>query len=341
MRNVKKIQTRKASPQINLYSNNMTLKALSATQFQFNNQTQFYKGKVRDVYSIGEDLLVMVACDRISAFDHVLPKAIPHKGQVLNAVAGLFLDKTNDIVPNWKISKPDPHVTIGYRCEALPIEFVVRNYLTGHAWRVYKSGGRLLCGNILPEGMNENDRFPSPIITPATKATEGHDEDTTYNEILEKGIVSKERLDELYRISLALFQRGTEIAAEKGLILVDTKYEFGLRNNEIMLIDEIHTPDSSRFFYADTYEDLQRKALPQRQLSKEFVREWLMENGFQGKEGETIPFMSDEFVNRITERYEELYHAMTGNPLARRSYDNIEEQIENSIKQALNQIDHE
>jgi phosphoribosylaminoimidazole-succinocarboxamide synthase len=189
--------------------------------------------------------------------------------------------------------------------------------------------------------MNENDRFPSPIITPATKASEGHDEDTTYNEILEKGIVSKERLDELYRISLALFQRGTEIAAEKGLILVDTKYEFGLRNNEIMLIDEIHTPDSSRFFYADTYEDLQRKALPQRQLSKEFVREWLMENGFQGKEGETIPFMSDEFVNSITERYEELYHAMIGNPLARRSYDNIEEQIENSIKQALNQIDHE
>ncbi len=319
----------------------MSLQALSSTQFQFENQTQFYKGKVRDVYSIGQDLLVMVACDRISAFDHVLPRAIPHKGQVLNAVAGLFLDKTSDIVPNWKISMPDPHVTIGYRCEALPIEFVVRNYLTGHAWRVYKSGLRTLCGNTLPEGMKENDKFPEPIVTPATKAQEGHDEDTTYDEILQKGIVTKARLDELYRISLALFQRGTEIAAEKGLILVDTKYEFGLRNDEIMLIDEIHTPDSSRFFYADTYESLQRNGQPQRQLSKEFVREWLMENGFQGREGEVIPAMSDEFVNSITERYEELYQAMTGLPLERRSYENIETQIEQSIIQALKQIDHE
>ncbi|MFM6951600.1 MAG: phosphoribosylaminoimidazolesuccinocarboxamide synthase [Bacteroidota bacterium] len=319
----------------------MTLKALSATQFQFENQTHFYKGKVRDVYSIGTDLLVMVACDRISAFDHVLPRAIPHKGQVLNAIAGLFLDKTQDIVPNWKISMPDPHVTIGYRCEAIPVEFVVRNYLTGHAWRVYKSGLRMLCGNVLPEGMKENDKFPTPIVTPATKASEGHDEDTTYDEILEKGILTQSQLDELYRISLALFERGTEIAAEKGLILVDTKYEFGMRNGDIMLIDEIHTPDSSRFFYADTYDDLQRKGEPQRQLSKEFVREWLMENGFQGKEGEVIPSMSDEFVNSITERYEELYSAMTGSPLARRSYDNIEIQIENSINQALKNIGHE
>lgn len=319
----------------------MTLKALSATQFQFKNQTHFYKGKVRDVYSIGTDLLVMVACDRISAFDHVLPRAIPHKGQVLNAIAGLFLDKTQDIVPNWKISMPDPHVTIGYRCEAIPVEFVVRNYLTGHAWRVYKSGLRMLCGNVLPEGMKENDKFPTPIVTPATKASEGHDEDTTYDEILEKGILTQSQLDELYRISLALFERGTEIAAEKGLILVDTKYEFGMRNGDIMLIDEIHTPDSSRFFYADTYDDLQRKGEPQRQLSKEFVREWLMENGFQGKEGEVIPSMSDEFVNSITERYEELYSAMTGSPLARRSYDNIEIQIENSINQALKNIGHE
>ncbi len=319
----------------------MTLKALSATQFQFENQTHFYKGKVRDVYSIGTDLLVMVACDRISAFDHVLPRAIPHKGQVLNAIAGLFLDKTQDIVPNWKISMPDPHVTIGYRCEAIPVEFVVRNYLTGHAWRVYKSGLRMLCGNVLPEGMKENDKFPKPIVTPATKASEGHDEDTTYDEILEKGILTQSQLDELYRISLALFERGTEIAAEKGLILVDTKYEFGMRNGDIMLIDEIHTPDSSRFFYADTYDDLQRKGEPQRQLSKEFVREWLMENGFQGKEGEVIPSMSDEFVNSITERYEELYSAMTGSPLARRSYDNIEIQIENSINQALKNISHE
>jgi phosphoribosylaminoimidazole-succinocarboxamide synthase len=319
----------------------MTLQALSATQFQFPNQTHFYKGKVRDVYSIGSDLLVMVACDRISAFDHVLPRAIPHKGQVLNAIAGLFLDKTQDIVPNWKISMPDPHVTIGYRCDAIPVEFVVRNYLTGHAWRVYKSGLRMLCGNVLPEGMKENDKFPQPIVTPATKATEGHDEDTTYEEILSKGILSKSQLDELYKISLALFQRGTEIAAEKGLILVDTKYEFGLRNGQIMLIDEIHTPDSSRFFYADTYDDLQRKGEPQRQLSKEFVREWLMENGFQGKEGEVIPFMSDEFVNSITERYEELYRAMTGTPLQRRSYEQIESQIETSINEALNQIEHE
>lgn len=319
----------------------MTLQALSATQFHFPNQTHFYKGKVRDVYSIGSDLLVMVACDRISAFDHVLPRAIPHKGQVLNAIAGLFLDKTQDIVPNWKISMPDPHVTIGYRCDAIPVEFVVRNYLTGHAWRVYKSGLRMLCGNVLPEGMKENDKFPQPIVTPATKATEGHDEDTTYDEILSKGILSQSQLDELYKISLALFQRGTEIAAEKGLILVDTKYEFGLRDGQIMLIDEIHTPDSSRFFYADTYDDLQRKGEPQRQLSKEFVREWLMENGFQGKEGEVIPFMSDEFVNSITERYEELYRAMTGTPLERRSYEQIESQIETSIKQALNQIEHE
>ena len=319
----------------------MTLQALSATQFHFPNQTHFYKGKVRDVYSIGSDLLVMVACDRISAFDHVLPRAIPHKGQVLNAIAGLFLDKTQDIVPNWKISMPDPHVTIGYRCDAIPVGFVVRNYLTGHAWRVYKSGLRVLCGNALPEGMKENDKFPQPIVTPATKATEGHDEDTTYDEILSKGILSQSQLDELYKISLALFQRGTEIAAEKGLILVDTKYEFGLRDGQIMLIDEIHTPDSSRFFYADTYDDLQRKGEPQRQLSKEFVREWLMENGFQGKEGEVIPFMSDEFVNSITERYEELYRAMTGTPLERRSYEQIESQIETSIKQALNQIEHE
>ncbi|MFM7638930.1 MAG: phosphoribosylaminoimidazolesuccinocarboxamide synthase [Bacteroidota bacterium] len=319
----------------------MTLKALSATQFQFENQTHFYKGKVRDVYSIGTDLLVMVACDRISAFDHVLPRAIPHKGQVLNAIAGLFLDKTKEIVPNWKISMPDPHVTIGYRCEAIPVEFVVRNYLTGHAWRVYKSGLRTLCGNVLPEGMKENDKFTTPIVTPATKASEGHDEDTTYDEILEKGILTQSQLDELYRISLALFMLGTEIAAEKGLILVDTKYEFGMRNGDIMLIDEIHTPDSSRFFYADTYDDLQRKGKPQRQLSKEFVREWLMENGFQGKEGEVIPSMSDEFVNSITERYEELYSAMTGSPLARRSYDNIEIQIENSINQTLKNISHE
>jgi phosphoribosylaminoimidazole-succinocarboxamide synthase len=316
----------------------MTLNALSATNYQFKNQTQFYRGKVRDVYTINENLLVIVACDRISAFDHVLPKSIPFKGQVLNAIASLFLDKTSDIVQNWKIVTPDPHVTIGHRCDAIPIEFVVRNYLTGHAWRVYKSGGRILCGNTLPEGLKENDRLARPIITPATKATSGHDEDTSYDEILEKGLISKSLLDELYDISLKLFNRGTSIAAEKGLILVDTKYEFGLKDGKLMLIDEIHTPDSSRFFYADTYQQLQEKGEPQRQLSKEFVREWLMMNGFQGLEGQTMPVMDDLFVNSITERYEELFKAMTGNALKRRSYDNVLEEIENNINQTLDNL---
>ena len=316
----------------------MALNALTSTNYNFKNQTQFYRGKVRDVYTIGSDLLVIVACDRISAFDHVLPRSIPHKGQVLNAIAGFFLDRTADIVQNWKISTPDPHVTIGHRCEALPIEFVVRNYLTGHAWRVYNAGGRVLCGNELPDGLKENDRLPKPIITPATKAMSGHDEDTSYNEILEKGIITKERLDELYEITFKLFERGTEIAAEKGLILVDTKYEFGIKDDKVMLIDEIHTPDSSRFFYADTYSELQSKGQPQRQLSKEFVREWLMANGFQGLDGQVIPTMDDAFVNSITERYEELYKAMTGNALQRRSYDNVIEEIENNINQTLEKL---
>ena len=316
----------------------MSLNALTATNYNFHNQTQFYRGKVRDVYTINNDLLVIVACDRISAFDHVLPRSIPYKGQVLNAIASLFLDRTSDIVQNWKISTPDPHVTIGHRCDALPIEFVVRNYLTGHAWRVYKSGGRILCGNILPEGLNENDQLPEPIITPATKATSGHDEDTTYDEILKKGIVSKKRLDELYDITYKLFARGAEIAAEKGLILVDTKYEFGVKDNEVMLIDEIHTPDSSRFFYADTYNELQEKGEPQRQLSKEFVREWLMVNGFQGLEGQIMPIMDDAFVNSITERYEELFKAMTCNALQRRSYDHVIEDIEININQTLKNL---
>lgn len=321
-----------------LSTNYMSLNALTATNYNLQNQTQFYRGKVRDVYTINNDLLVIVACDRISAFDHVLPKSIPYKGQVLNAIASLFLDRTSDIVQNWKISTPDPHVTIGHRCDALPIEFVVRNYLTGHAWRVYKSGCRMLCGNILPEGLKENDQLPMPIITPATKATSGHDEDTTYDEILEKGIVSKERLNELYDITFKLFARGAEIAAEKGLILVDTKYEFGVKDNQVMLIDEIHTPDSSRFFYADTYSELQEKGEPQRQLSKEFVREWLMANGFQGLEGQTMPIMDDAFVNSITERYEELFKAMTGNALQRRSYDNVIEDIEKNINQTLENL---
>jgi phosphoribosylaminoimidazole-succinocarboxamide synthase len=339
MRIVKKIQkVNNHSALFLLIPNDMTLNALSATNYQFKNQTQFYRGKVRDVYTINENLLVIVACDRISAFDHVLPKSIPFKGQVLNAIASLFLDKTSDIVQNWKIVTPDPHVTIGHRCDAIPIEFVVRNYLTGHAWRVYKSGGRILCGNTLPEGLKENDRLARPIITPATKATSGHDEDTSYDEILEKGLISKSLLDELYDISLKLFNRGTSIAAEKGLILVDTKYEFGLKDGKLMLIDEIHTPDSSRFFYADTYQQLQEKGEPQRQLSKEFVREWLMMNGFQGLEGQTMPVMDDLFVNSITERYEELFKAMTGNALKRRSYDNVLEEIENNINQTLDNL---
>ena len=316
----------------------MALNALTATNYFFKNQTQFYRGKVRDVYTINNDLLVIVACDRISAFDHVLPRSIPYKGQVLNAIASLFLDRTSDIVQNWKICTPDPHVTIGHRCDALPIEFVVRNYLTGHAWRVYKSGGRMLCGNILPEGLKENDQLPAPIITPATKASSGHDEDTTYDEILENGIVSKARLDELYDITFKLFARGAEIAAQKGLILVDTKYEFGVKDDKVMLIDEIHTPDSSRFFYEDTYNDLQEKGEPQRQLSKEFVREWLMANGFQGLEGQAVPAMDDAFVNSITERYEELYKAMTGNALDRRSYDDVIEEIEKNINQTLENL---
>ena len=311
------------------------INALTATNYYFKNQTAFYRGKVRDVYTIADEYLVIVACDRISAFDHVLPKSIPNKGQVLTEIASLFLDSTRDIVANWKISCPDPQVTVGLKCEPIPIEFVVRNYLTGHAWRVYKEGGRELCGNRLPDGLKENDAFPTPIITPATKAVSGHDEDTTAEEILNKKIVTKKQLDQLFDIYLRLFERGRAYAAEKGLILVDTKYEFGLRDGEIYLIDEVHTPDSSRFFYADTYSELQAQGKPQRQLSKEFVREWLMANGFQGLKGQAIPAMSDEFVTTITERYAELYHAMTGRELARRSYENIDADIESRINNEL------
>jgi phosphoribosylaminoimidazole-succinocarboxamide synthase len=275
--------------------------------------------------------LAIVACDRISAFDHVLPKSIPNKGQVLTEIANQFLDSTSHIIPNWKISNPDPQVTIGKRCDAIPIEFVVRNYLTGHAWRVYKQGGRELCGNILPEGLKENDKLPQPIITPATKASSGHDEDTSYEEILAKKILPKRKLDYLYEKTFELFQFGTEYAASKNLILVDTKYEFGLHHDEPTLIDEIHTPDSSRFFYADTYNELQNAGIQQRQLSKEFVREWLMENGFQGLEGQLVPEMTDEFVQTISGRYQELYEVMLGKSLIKRSYDNILENIEQNI----------
>jgi phosphoribosylaminoimidazole-succinocarboxamide synthase len=307
------------------------MKALTSTNFYFKNQTNFYRGKVRDVYFIGNEHLVIVACDRISAFDHVLPKSIPNKGQVLTEIANQFLDSTSHIIPNWKISNPDPQVTIGKRCDAIPIEFVVRNYLTGHAWRVYKEGGRELCGYILPEGLKENDQLPKPIITPATKASSGHDEDTSYNEILSNKILPKKQLDLLYEKSLELFQFGTQYAASKNLILVDTKYEFGLHQGEPTLIDEIHTPDSSRFFYSDSYQQLQSEGKQQRQLSKEFVREWLMNNGFQGLEGQLVPDMDDEFVDTISGRYQELYEVMLGKSLNKRSYDQILENIEQNI----------
>ena len=316
----------------------MELQALTSTNFYFKNQTAFYRGKVRDVYTINQDVLVIVACDRISAFDHVLPRSIPFKGQVLNAVASMFLDQTQNIMPNWKVSTPDAHVTIGKRCDAIPIEFVVRNYLTGHAWRLYKEGGRVICGNTLPEGLKENDKLPSPIITPATKAVSGHDEDISYSEIISQKILPKNRLDELCDNALSLFELGTNFAASKNLILVDTKYEFGLFNNEATLIDEIHTPDSSRFFYGDTYEKLQNEGKQQRQLSKEFVREWLMENGFQGLEGQLVPDMPDDFVMSISERYQELYNAMTGNSLVKRDYNNILDTIETNVNNALNII---
>jgi phosphoribosylaminoimidazole-succinocarboxamide synthase len=311
------------------------MKALTSTQYFFKNQTAFYRGKVRDVYTIADELLVIIATDRISAFDHVLPKSIPYKGQVLNEIASMFLDLTADIVPNWKLATPDPQVTIGKRCDAIPIEFVVRQYLTGHAWRVYRDGGRLLCGNVLPEGLKENDKLPVPVVTPATKAVSGHDEDISAEEILSRKLLSPKRWEALKDISLKLFQRGTEYAASKGLILVDTKYEFGLYHDEIHLIDEVHTPDSSRFFYADSYTELQYAGKPQRQLSKEFVREWLMENGFQGLEGQLMPEMPDSFVESITKRYIELYSVMTGKAFKPRSYEHVVEEIENNIKNKL------
>jgi len=300
------------------------------------NQTGFYRGKVRDVYSIGADHLVMVVSDRISAFDVVLPRPIPHKGAVLNGIAARMLDATADILPNWKISVPAPAVTVGHRCEPYGVEMVVRGYLTGHAWRTYKSGARELCGVRLPEGLKENDRFPQPIITPTTKAHEGHDEDISREEIIRRGIVPEAEYTELERHTLALYERGAEIAASRGLILVDTKYEFGKKDGHIYLIDEIHTPDSSRYFYADGYEDRQRAGEPQKQLSKEFVREWLMEHGFQGKEGQSIPEMTDEVVQRISDRYIELYEAVTGEKFSSETLSDSE--TERAIQQALQQL---
>lgn len=306
------------------------MKVINETNFSFKNQTSFYRGKVRDVYGFGDKLL-MIASDRISAFDVVLPRAIPYKGQVLNQIAEKFLKSTADIVPNWLIAVPDPNVSYGIACETFPVEMVVRGYLAGHAWRTYKSGLRELCGVKLPEGLKENDRLPKPIITPTTKAHEGHDEDISREEIITKGLVSEKKYKQLEKYALALFKRGTEMAAEQGLIMVDTKYEFGEFDGEIYLIDEVHTPDSSRYFYGDTYEEKQLMGLPQRQISKEFVREWLISNGFQGKEGQQIPEMTNEKVAEISLRYVELYEKVTGEKFKYESQGDSYERMEENI----------
>lgn len=314
------------------------MEAVTSTHFNFENQKDMFVGKVRDVYNIADKVLVMVVSDRISAFDVVLPKGIPFKGQILNQIAAKFLDATADIVPNWKISTPDPMVTLGKRCVPLKLEVIVRGYLAGSAWREYQAGARELCGVKLPEGMKENDKFPTPIITPTTKADEGHDENISKEEAIAKGIVSREDYELLEKYALALFQRGSEIAAKRGLILVDTKYEFGKDGDKIILIDEIHTPDSSRYFYADGYEEKQRKGEKQRQLSKEFVREWLMENGFQGKEGQKVPEMTPEIVEKISERYMELYEHITGEKFQRTDAENVLQRIENNVSKALKEL---
>lgn len=300
--------------------------AVAKTNFDFEAPFDYYKGKVRDVYRFG-DKIAMVASDRISAFDHILPRPIPYKGQVLNQVAAHFLNATRDICPNWLEAVPDPNVSVGVACEAIPLEMVIRGYLTGHAWRTYKSGQRMLCGVPLPEGMKEHDPFPTPIITPATKAEEGHDEDISEADLLAQGIVSAEVWQQLCRYTRALFARGTEMAAERGLILVDTKYEFGMADGTLYLIDEIHTPDSSRYFYQEGYADRQAKGAPQKQLSKEFVREWLMENGFQGLEGQIMPVMPDYFVHSVSERYIELYQRMTGKPFEKSATTQVKDRI--------------
>ena len=310
---------------------------MNPAPYQFPNQTSFYKGKVRDVYGIG-DRLLMITSDRISAFDVVLPKLIPYKGQVLNQIASYFLQKTADIVPNWLIATPDPNAAFGLKCEPFPIEMVIRGYLVGHLWREYKSGKREVCGVTLPEGLVENQKLPSPIITPTTKASEGHDEDISVSAIIAQGIVSKEHMDELCAITHQLFQRGQEMASEKNLILVDTKYEFGLYEGKIMLMDEIHTPDSSRYFYKEPYADLFAKGLAQKQLSKEFVREWLIANGFQGKEGQSIPTITEEFVLQISERYILLYEEITGLKFQKEPQEDLTNRIYSNTIQYLKNV---
>jgi len=315
------------------------MNALTNTDFHFDGQKNVYHGKVRDVYTVKNDLLVMIATDRISAFDVVLPEGIPYKGQMLNQIAAKFLDATADIVPNWKLACPDPMVTVGLRCQGYPVEMIVRGFLCGSAWRTYKSGIREICGVKIPDGMRENQRFPVPIITPTTKAELGrHDEDISKEEILKQGLVSKEEYELLEKYTMALFLRGTEIAAERGLILVDTKYEFGSREGKIYLIDEIHTPDSSRYFYAEGYQERFEKGEAQKQLSKEFVREWLMENGFQGKEGQLVPEMTPEIVAGISERYIELFENITGEAFDKADIADITSRIEKNIVEYLKTV---
>lgn len=313
--------------------------AIAQTNFQFPGQERFYRGKVRDVYTVG-GLLVMVASDRISAFDHVLPRPIPFKGQVLNQIAAYFLESTRDIAPNWLLAAPDPNAAIGYACEPFKVEMVIRGYLSGHAWREYQAGKRLLCGVPLPDGMKESDPFPEPIITPATKAEEGHDEDISREEIIARGLVGEEDYRQLEQYTRALFQRGTEMAAARGLILVDTKYEFGKRDGQIYLIDEIHTPDSSRYFYREGYAERQSRSERQKQLSKEFVREWLMAQGFQGLVGQTMPEMPDAFVREVSERYIELYELLTGQPFVRGAAADLENRIWENVTAFLQENQH-
>ena len=312
------------------------MNALTSTHFSFPDQTNVYHGKVRDVYFLGDDLLCMVATDRISAFDVILPKGIPFKGQILNQIAAKFLNATRDIVPNWLLDTPDPMVSVGYKCQGYPVEMIVRGYLCGSAWRAYKSGAREICGVKLPDGMRENEKFSTPIITPTTKAEIGtHDEDISREQILARGLVPENEYKQIEHYALALFARGQEIAKQHGLILVDTKYEFGNYNGQVMLMDEVHTPDSSRYFYADGYEERFANGEPQRQLSKEFVREWLMENGFQGKEGQQVPEMTTAIVNDITNRYIELYEGITGEPFVKAETDDLAARIEKNVNAYL------
>lgn len=317
--------------------NESIMNAVKSTTFNFPGQQSVYNGKVRDVYTLENDLLVIVASDRISAFDHILHEAIPYKGQVLNQLAAKMLRATADIVPNWLIDTPDPMVAIGHKCEPFKVEMVIRGYMSGHAAREYKAGRRLLCGVEMPEGMKENDKFPSPIITPATKAEEGHDEDISREDIIAQGIVSEEDYKQLEAYTYALFERGTQLAAEKGLILVDTKYEFGKKDGKIYLIDEIHTPDSSRYFYADGYAERQAKGEKQKQLSKEFVREWLIAHDFQGLDGQVLPNMSEEFVGSVTDRYVELFEKITGDSFEKADNSDIEARIEMNVLNALSE----